>query len=100
MNHLAIQSVPTALEASVIRYRELKLQIHELEKEIEQHKSVIEAAVPAGSDQVIAGFRVLLSKCERDNFALGRARKELSQSVLELLAPFISKSSYNRLEVK
>jgi len=88
-------------QGQVAEYQDLKREAERIEFRMKQLKGPIEeVAIQAGGRIEGKDFTVEVVQCERENFSLSRARKDLDAKTFKILAPFISESKYNRLVIK
>lgn len=78
-------------------YVALKAKLDRIEAQMKEYRKEIEASVEVGEKVQVGTHEIILSACTRENFALSDAKRHIPA---EVLAPFISTSSYNRLVVK
>lgn len=85
------------IEQAVLEYIALKAQMEQIEGHLKRVRPVIEDAVPLGETKVIAGHKISHTEAIRENFQLKAARFTVPA---EVLAPFITISTYTQLRVK
>lgn len=93
-----IETAKVDLAQVAMEYKTIKAEIEQLEAKLLERKLVLEAAAMAAPDFTVqAGvFKIKISQCERENFALKQAVEVMGR---EALAPFINKTFYTQLRV-
>lgn len=93
----AIKNQPANLNEIATKFLLVKMEIEAMEKLLSGYRSTLEAAAQANQGVLeLPEYRVSVSECERENFALKTARQAIPSEVLQ---PYISVSKYNRVSV-